>query len=79
MKTLIAILALNILPANNFKAGQCDQFCKMFPDGWFKGGVWLEKEKSCRCFDDFSPEEMGIMRMPLTIRKTPEPGNSISL
>jgi len=78
MKTLLILITLGQLCQASFKAGQCDQWCKDYPENLYSGGVWMEKEKKCRCFEDFSAEEMWIMRMPYTIKKS-ESSDSTSL
>lgn len=56
--------------SNAFKAGQCDQFCKMLPGALYSGGRWIVEEKVCRCHNDFTPSEMGIIQLPHRIKKT---------
>lgn len=78
MKALIVLITISQLCQASFKAGQCDQWCKDYPDFYFDGGIWQEKTKECRCFIDFDRHSMGMMRMPYTIKKTP-PENGASL
>jgi len=76
MKTLLILITITQLCQASYKAGQCDQWCKDFPDFYYDGGEWSEKEKRCRCYHDYDNQFMGsFMRIPITIKKTP-PENS---
>jgi hypothetical protein len=63
--------------ATTFLEGQCWQWCHDLPDGLFDGGVWRYQTKTCRCFADFSPGEMGAMKLSPKIKK--ENGDNTTL
>lgn len=78
MKTLLMLITISQLCHASFKASQCSQWCKDFPDMNYDDGEWNEKKETCRCYHDYDRHSMGMMKMPFTIKKAP-PDNSSSL
>ena len=69
--TIVIMVAIVLAVTISQLSIKCDSLCRTFPDNLFTGGEWGEKEKTCKCYDTFSMQELSsIMVMPQEIRKS---------